>query len=771
MGAMPSITPPGGRPMNPTDQHDPTGPIPFEVDADPTDTIPLRPTMEPVDAVLVDDTGNPVMPVVLDAIQRFAGVGIEALRAALWRFVHANDDIDLLSDLWDTAYDNPRATEHDIAAYRSERGAQLLSRIGRRAAKWGAYAIAVLLWWLQLGAHGLWFLILTVAAVAGALPAVGAAVAGWRHHHRPDAAKADELDHETRVRRGVLRLLPGGRTDDTTTPLPHPPERPSEALRAASRVQRPAWVDDHALIERRLKSAFKQLRGIKAPEDGTPLIPVLDTEWSGNGWRFVVELPEDAPPASTFIDGREAVAKAWKTQTAKILMTVGSAHPGILEVWVCDQDPLAAAETWSDLRTLGETNMWDGYVLGQDLYGRDVRYHPLGQHCITGGGTGSGKSVLQKLKVGHLIMDPHHLVVFVDPNGGEWSAYKDVAIYFGGADQMDDALAFVEWLAGPEIERRSKRLADLKALQPMRIPELKVYEFLARDIDEDFYGITVIIEEAPEVFTGPEGARWYTACRRINGMGRKYVVQGDYTFQIVTKEMMGTGGGVAIRQLVTTSFCGAVRDETSARVALGDDWRRQGMNPLVLEPYTHAGTFWAHGGAIRSAVPGNRLLFKANFTDDGEGELLRRRARELRQRVRPGLLPENWQRPGTAPKRSTAAPTVHTSPEPAGDTTPIPLDDLRRAVEVVEGLGGGEVMATAVIGELANRWPDEHGDVNTVTDLNDLLAPYTLRTKQPVQPDGRRPHVLRYSQLRHRLTALEDAQSGPQSGPGAAGMD
>lgn len=755
---------------------EPTSPVPWTPGMDPTTELPPeftdqlpgaipRAPRDYVDAGPDQSAEPSPWPPVIDTVVRYAPVGTSSTWARLVRYATVHPEAHRVEQLW-SAGDRDHAEE-----LAGEQAAVLLQRKAKLAA--GVVGLVVA-GWVLVGAHGMWPLFVGSLLVPAWYTVKGRALVRrstkgaeatetgpvWESRPGPPPGAEDQSDRGPEDHRsgprGLLRLVHLDRTGPDA-------DRTTEVRRTVppglSGPPRPDWLTQPE-VQRRLLNAHKPLRTatpLRTPEGGEPvLIDLLDAEWTGNGWQLTLELPEDVT-ASKIMGLREDVARAFRVPIEQILMHVGAAHPGILVLWKCDHDPLKSTPKWSNLLELDEVNLHEGYVLGEDLFGREIRYQPIGSHCLTTGRSRSGKSVLQKLKLAHLLMDPHHLVVIIDPNGGEWRSYRDVAIYFGGPDAMGDALGFVRHAVEVEIPRRARRLAELKELYPLRIPELKIPDWLARDVNEDLFGLTVMIEEAPELFQGSDADTWNDLLTRFSAQYLKYLGQLDLTFQRVSNRVMG-GRGTELRDLAgETAFCGSVRSESSARMALGDDWKKQGMNPLAIMPRVHAGTFVATGAALVLPNGADHTLLKSRFTDDSEGQQVRSKALELRRRVRPQLLPENFTWPGSAPKRSTG-PTLTGETAPAPPLDPAPL---RRIVEILEP--NGTMLATAVIAELANRWPAEHGDLSTVADLNRLLSDFRLRTKQPVQSDGSKPHRLSYGPCAHRLHQLEAAaERGPE---------
>ncbi len=716
------------------------GPDPTTELPDPTEVAPV-PAEEPG-----PDPEPSHWPPVVDLVVRYAPVGTGSTWTRLWSWltVHPRawelDEVKSDEDYWELRSD----LRHDLF-WR------------RLLAVTAAGALAVVGWRL-LGDHGMWPLVIGSAWATIWYTAKGAVLvrrsAGRTAPAHPEMAdgpswsgppvrpagpdeRSDESAEDSPVRsRRFLRLVRSDR------PEPEP-RRTAPPVRRRAEPVRPDWLTE-GTIERKLRSAHKPLRSSKPEVDGGPVVQLLAARHMGNGWAFTVELPEDVT-ALEVIGSRDRVARAFGTNVHRMLMAADQDHGGILTCWRCDDDPLTGPPTWSRLLELDEVNCWDGFVLGKDLYGQEVRCHPIGTHTLISGEQGSGKSVLTKLLVAHLAMDPHHRLVLVDPNGAEWAIWSGVGLYFGGTKGLAAALDFVRDLAENEIERRARRLGELKELYPARIPELKLYDFLARDPAEDLAPITVVVGESLALYKGDHADEWYKHFSTLNEQGRKYGLQVIYEAQIASAEKMG---GTGVRDLCNMRFCGGVRTGQGARMGLGDTWKGTGMDPTALLPYRHAGAFFATGAALRTGDPW--VLIKANFTDDNEGREVARRALALRQRERPQLLPD-WRPPAEA---KAEAPPV------------LDLEPLRRVIDVIRP--ATVMLATEVATRLADRHPVEHGDVTTLADLNAVLAPYQLRTQQFTTPDDpARRNRLRLATLEARLKRLEAGRTRTPAQPRA----
>lgn len=681
-------------------------------------------------------------------VVRYLPIGWEPTRVRIVRYVTEHPgawQLDELADEqpegWEEEYDHLEYHQRwDLAAHK------------RRV----VYAIASLpiLVWILVSAAGMRGLIIGTAAVLGWYTAKGRYLV-WRRPspmpgeletygpdegddptielRRPTTAPARDPAPAPVEPRGFMRLVRSpapARTERRTEPAPARAPDPLPVPAPDPGPARPEWLT-RTIVEQRLLNAHKPLRTsipLRTPAEGLPVrIDLLGSEFMDNGWQLTLELPEDVT-ASKIMNLREDVARVFRVPMEQILMHVGSDHPGILVLWVCDYDPLRSVQRWSNLLELDETNMHEGYVLGEDLFGRPITYKPIGNHCLTTGTTGSGKSVIMKLKVAHLLMDPHHQVIIIDPNGGEWRSYRDVVIYFGGPGAMADALDHVRKLVNVELPRRANRLAELKELYPLRIPELKIPEWLARDKTEALFAFTLVIEEAPELFMGDDGDDWNDLLTRFSAQYRKYLGHLELTFQRASNRAMG-GKGVELRDLVTTAFAGSVRSEASAKMALGDDWKKRGMNPLAILPGVHAGTFVATGGALDlPAGTGDHILLKARFTDDAEGLQVRKRALELRQRVRPLLLPVHSRPDPTRTGSGGSAP----GPDPAPDRTPVARlrpDDPQHLMNIIDCFRGPEdrLWSTTIVERLQANHAGGYDDL-TVYGMKAFLDPFEIET-------------------------------------------
>ena len=761
-------------PRQGTGDDDPTVPLPA-VDRDPTNVIDIT-SRVPVPAD-VEGTGTP--PAV-DALVRHALVASDATRGALARWLLTWPDPEQLDELVD-AHEAGDPDAED--AWRTERSRQQWIRIRRWAIALAAAAVILNRFWVLLGNHGMWALIIGIPFLLAAFVAAGWALgatrrlAAWIHSRRAPAPEDDTPDPW----RGALALDAGdtaARTtedeegdEDADLAVAVDPDPATIGRRGAP--DRPGWLT-RVEIERRLRRADRQLRNAEAlrvEDDGTAvLIDLLGYEWTGNGWQVTVELPADYTSSQLMSDtARERIARQWKVEVVQILLEPGR-HPGILVMWICDRDPLVVITRRSHLAELTRWNVHRPWTIGQDLYGRPVNYLAPGHHDITVGTTRSGKSVAEKLKAAHGALDEHVQEVFVDPNGGEWAGFRHVALYFGGAEGLVAGLKYFRWLADVDIEWRARRLALLKERYPADIPEMKVPEWLARDpeVGRGLHRVFFWIEEGSRVFNLPDGVgqEWYRSMERLYGEGAKYGIKGHAVFQRASNRAFG-GAGVELRENVNTQLCGAVASEGAVKMVLGDDYRKEGPDPQVLEPGLHGGTFVGSGGSLilPAGVRGNTFI-QTRFTDDDELAPVLGRALRRRQELRPDLLPPHTQsRPEATQKQLTLPDDADTEPTAA---EPLDLEPLRRIVAVLEEAGEGLPLATDIVEQLNDRWPgaqwptgageDGQGSLTKTLELHAVLRRYGLGTVQPKQPDGTKHRRVRLAACTRRLRELEADQ-------------
>lgn len=750
---------------------EPTSPAPWTPGADPTTELPPefndglpgaipRAPRDYLEVGQAEDVESSHWPPVVDAVVRYAPVGTASTWARLVRYVTVHPDAHRVDQLWTAGH---RGQAEELA---SEQAAVLVQRKVKVAA--GAVALVVA-GWVLIGAHGMWPLFVASlvlpawytmkgrALVRQAAKGTGQPEAGppWESRPAPPAGAQDRFedhpeDHRTGPR-GLLRLVHLDRSERTDGP---DADRTTEVRRTGPTPARPdpgpsPLTQDR--VERALLKAVPKLDKVKPEIEGEPAVKVLASKYMGNGWAVTVGLPEEVP-ASEVVPSRHRIAGAFSTHQrgvpdSCVILIPDQGNPRLLTLWLCDQDPLAGPPTWSRLDQVDQVDTFDDIRLGLSLFGDDIVINLVGCHLRISGDTGSGKTRLGLLIAAHVAKDPHHKPIFIDPkNMGTWDPFAEIGEFYGGRSSFPAVRDCLRRIVKEEFEARSEKIAAFRKLYPAQMTESAITRAIAQDPAWDMPLLTIFIDEIQVLLRDSEvGSECSGYLEEIVELGRALGIQ----IIGLSQKMSGKKMPTDVRDIFTSQAAGSVQTPEAATMALGPEWRARGMNPVSLKAKVNSGAFYLQGDVLAPSGL-DWVLFRGDFIDDNGIRLIARQCLEMRLRVRPELLP-------SAPKHPSG-PKLTKDPAPA-PSEPLDLAPLRRIVEILEP--NGTMLATAVIGELANRWPGEHGNVQTVADLNRLLARYPLtgerllRTKQPPQDDGTKPHRLSYGPCAHRLRALE----------------
>lgn len=769
----PSSPPPwtGVRPDDPTTQLPPAF----------TDGLPGAIPRAPADYIdLIEDQPEPSRwPSWFDAVLRYAPVGTAATcrRLGRWWTVHRRHG--RLEDLrargaWD---------EHDELEARIDR-----EMAARKVVLVALAAVALIVLWRLITDHK----VIPLLVLSVVLPAWYTAK-GWALVHarrttvdRPpppapgptwtspapaeDQSGGQPVDHE---RTGPIGLLRRVRPDRRRTE-----DRGAETPRGTGPVDRPAGpcplTQDR--VERALKAAKKELGRIKTADD-EPVVRVVDSKHMGNGWAVTVYMPEEVS-AADMVGARAGIANAFSTlergvPESCVILLPSPANPRLLTLWICDTPPLEGPPVRTAMWHMDRLDVNEGIPFGRTIEGEPVVVSPL-SHWLIAGGTRSGKSESGGLLLLGCSLDPHVQQILMDPEGmGAWAAYTEVAevIHGTGIAKLAEMAAKLEWVVDHEFPRRERAIAKYLERGSMVMSKPKVTPRMAQDPTAGLPWLVISIDEAHALYRckarapGDEdnpraldiGTRVEQAAVQIITRGGKYGIYLHHITQKPTSDNIPT----SITAIANTRLLFSVERTEMADAAM-PGWRKLGMDPLALQPDDGRGGGNPGAGYLKGiglVRPRRKwALQRAECADLGEVREILRRTHAMRLEERPELLPTR------RPSAPTGTPSVTpATPQPAAPAVPLNLAPLRRVVEILEP--NGTMLATAVIAELQHRWPVEHGNVVTVADLNQLLGRYGLRTRQPKQPDGSKPHRLSYGPCAHRLRELEHQSEHPSERP------
>lgn len=739
---------------------------------DQTTQLPDPPSGPPaLDVSEVGRSGPSRWPAVVEVIASYAPIGMAATwaRVRAWCTVHpkAAD----LEDLRTSMRAGGQVAQDRIDEVAHE---QLWDLRRRKVGVAAGVVLAGWAGWALLGAHGMWPLVIGSVVLPGYYTLKGfvlvrtghAALGGSVPCGPPPLVRPRRLDGSedpTVVLDGCLADCPEGGPGPVrglfrrVIPGCHGPdhERTEPPVRTAPDPGPCPLTQDR--VERALKAAKPKLKQIereraKGDDDVDPVVQVLSSKHMGNGWAVTVGMPEEIS-AADMADARSGIANAFSTlrrgvPESCVILLPDPGNPRLLTLWICDSPPLEGPPVRTAMWHTERVDVHQGIPFGRTIEGDAVTVSPL-SHWLIAGGTGSGKSESGGLLPLGCSLDPGVQQILMDPEGlGAWAAYSEVAevIHGTGAAKLAEMADKLEWVIDHEFPRREAAIAKYLERGSMVMAKPKVTPRMAQDPTAGLPWMVISIDEAQALYRAKDSdvaRRAEEAAVQIITRGRKYGIFLHQTTQKPTSDNIPT----SISAIANTRLLFSVERTEMADAAM-PGWRKLGMDPLALLPDDGRGGGNPGAGYLKGIglVEPHRkwVLLRAECADLGEVREILKRAHAMRLEVRPELLP-------SAPKRPSG-PTLTKEPT---ETAPLDLEPLRRVVAILAEHGGW-VRASVVIGELSTRHPAEHGAMTTQAELNDLLRPYQLRTRQHELPDGGgRPHQVHYPTCAARLQALE----------------
>jgi hypothetical protein len=359
----------------------------------------------------------------------------------------------------------------------------------------------------------------------------------------------------------------------------------------------------------------------------------------GGGWSAEVEFPGTVT-LSSVMAVREELAAGLDTGEANIVWEPVRGRAGRGRLWVADRDPLSLPPVRSPLMEMGATAVTEKVPLGADVHGHRVLASFIGTHWLIGGNTGAGKSMTGRTLVSGLAMKPDVQLIVADPQGlGIWSEFAQVGEYYeGGAEDplvLEALTRRIEHLVGPEKARRRRIVAECRRAGTHNVRESKVTPEIVADRRLACPYLVLVLDEIQNYLNSPtHGVRLKAALMTFIKEFRAF---GGTLIGLSQKP---TDGAVPtdIRDIFTTRLCLQAPNTAFGTAILGEGFRSTGADPtgLILPEHQGAGYLWGMGG------PGGPLsvLVRSDFMDDDDAAAVLRRARALRQAMRPELLPE-----------------------------------------------------------------------------------------------------------------------------------
>lgn len=488
----------------------------------------------------------------------------------------------------------------------------------------------------------------------------------------------------------------------------------------------------------------------------------MRTNGEPNGWKVRVELPPSVKGgASKALAEREDIAFAFDREPCCVVMEPVKGRGLAFDLWVAERDPMACAPVISPLVTAERSNIHRPCLVGWTAGGERAMVRVLDDvHALLTGATGSGKSSVAAILTANGALYPFSQAIIIDPqHSARWMPYAAYATVISGTDPDAQRLAArtIEWLAGPEMDRRGLAFAEHVRLNPLASPEDVVTEDMMRNPALGLHHVLIIIDEAHTVlgFSAPVDANDDSSptCAQVINDGVQQIVTRSRRIGmnavLVTQRGSTTNVKGDIRSILNSRGCFSVADEDTAKMGLGAGWKAQGMDPVNgLSTSENKGAAYLTGEWLKSpARPW--VLAKMDHIDVTGHQQIARRGLALRQAEAPWVL--DW-----VPEPVARARRAETRPAP-----PMPVE--RTPDQLLAALGAvlepeGSLHASAIVARLAADDPDAYARTPaTRQGLDALVAPLGLRCER-FQRAGVRDYGLRYSSL-------------PAAAPGACQAD
>jgi S-DNA-T family DNA segregation ATPase FtsK/SpoIIIE len=395
----------------------------------------------------------------------------------------------------------------------------------------------------------------------------------------------------------------------------------------------------------------------------------------GPGWRAEVELPRGVT-ATMVIERRDRFASGLRRPLGAVWPEpMLDDHPGLLEVWVGQQDiTKAKPAAWPLLKT-GKADIFGLVPFGTDPRRRQVGAPLFEVNWLIGAAPGQGKTSAVRVLACAAALDPVcDMWIHEHAGKGDLEPLAKVCHrYVSGLD--DEAIEYAAQsfsMLRAELERRSRWFKRLpKAVKP----EGKLTREVAQG-DRRLRPLVAVFDEVQNVFMHPEhGKQSAEDAAYVIRLGRAYGIIIILATQRPDKDSLPS----AVRGIVTARFCLQVPDQVANDMILGTGAYSAGYNAVTFRPKTDAGLGWLKGGESPAVV-------RTYYLDLPAAERVAARARGIREQA--GAL------------------SGHALGEDDSGTVQDVLGD------VLAAFGQERALHWDVLAErLAGRWPDRWADV------------------------------------------------------------
>jgi S-DNA-T family DNA segregation ATPase FtsK/SpoIIIE len=344
----------------------------------------------------------------------------------------------------------------------------------------------------------------------------------------------------------------------------------------------------------------------------------------GPGWRAEVELPRGVT-AAMVIERRDRFASGLRRPLGAVWPEpMRDDHPGLLEVWVGQQDVTKSKNPPWPLLKGGKADLFGRIPFGTDPRHRPITAQLFEMNWCVGGAPGQGKTNVERLLTAAAALDPLAVLWIHELAGkGDLDAGRVAHRYVSGLD--DEAIAYTAEsvaMLREELERRSALFGKLpKAMRP----EGKVTRELAQRYKQ-LRPLVCVIGECQNLFVHPKlGKQAAEDVAHVIRLGRAYGI----ILVLSTQRPDSVALPTPIRGVITARFCLQVPDQDANDMILGTGAYKSGYNAVTFRPKTDAGLGWLKATDAQQIV----RTYKLDLTPF---ERIMERARTMREQA--GLL-------------------------------------------------------------------------------------------------------------------------------------
>jgi hypothetical protein len=212
-----------------------------------------------------------------------------------------------------------------------------------------------------------------------------------------------------------------------------------------------------------LRRLLSQVKGLGRYED-IRVIGVISQDRDGQGkdraWVATVQMPPSIT-AKKLISKLDEVAGVFDVAASQLRITPVKTSAARARIWCAHEDPLTGPPIMSPLIGREEPfDVWSERIfLGTSTAGDPVDFTPVNKAgMLTGGESGSGKSVADDQVLCAVALDPHAQAWLVDAKMVELEAYRPIAHEYLGEPDREAFKAIVQRLTD-EKDRRLREMA------------------------------------------------------------------------------------------------------------------------------------------------------------------------------------------------------------------------------------------------------------------------------------------------------------------------